>query len=580
MLYFIHMMQNSLKQWQIAPVLTPEAEESLKDFPQPLRQILFNRGYADQKIALSFLSASPPDNSDPENMLGMEAAVSRLQSAISKGELIAIYGDYDADGVTATALLVQLLSALEAQVEGYIPNRFDEGYGLNNEALDTLKEKGVRLVVTVDCGVRSIEEAQHAKDLGLDLIITDHHHPGEKLPPALAVINPKQAGDPYPDKNLAGVGIAYKLGLALLNELRRTGDHLAIGFDETLLLDLVAIGTVADLAPLTAENRSLVRRGLKAIRQPRRQGLQALIGVCGLLPRRVQATDIGFVLGPRLNAAGRLDSALASFDLLTTQSVNEAGYLAQQLDNQNRDRQKITRESQVIAEEIALAEDPDSMLLFAADPGFNPGIVGLVASRLTEQYYRPAIVAHHGETHTRGSCRSIPEFHITQALDQCEQLMEHHGGHAAAAGFTVRNENLDELVSRLRAIAGEQLSGLDLRPVLHADLEIQLSNLLPEIIEQLEILQPTGYGNPQAVFVSRELKVNDHRLVGRDGSHLKMTVSDGWITYDAIAFRQGHWHVDMPLFVDLMYTFEKNEFNGKESLQLKIKDIKPSHPEN
>ena len=394
------------------------------------------------------------------------------------------------------------------------------------------------------------------------------------------MINPKQADDPYPDKNLAGVGIAYKLGLALLNELRRTGDHLAIGFDETLLLDLVAIGTVADLAPLTAENRSLVRRGLKAIRQPRRQGLQALIGVCGLLPRRVQATDIGFVLGPRLNAAGRLDSALASFDLLTTQSVNEAGYLAQQLDNQNRDRQKITRESQVIAEEIALADDPDSMLLFAADPGFNPGIVGLVASRLTEQYYRPAIVAHHGETHTRGSCRSIPEFHITQALDQCEQLMEHHGGHAAAAGFTVRNENLDELVSRLRVIAGEQLSGLDLRPVLHADLEIQLSNLLPEIIEQLEILQPTGYGNPQAVFVSRELKVNDHRLVGRDGSHLKMTVSDGWITYDAIAFRQGHWHVDMPLFVDLMYTFEKNEFNGKESLQLKIKDIKPSHPEN
>jgi single-stranded-DNA-specific exonuclease len=573
-------MQNSSKQWQIAPILTPEAEESLKDFPQPLRQILFNRGYADQTDALSFLSASPPSNSVPEIMLGMEAAVSRLVSAISGGELIAIYGDYDADGVTATALLVQLLSALEAQVEEYIPNRFDEGYGLNNEALDTLREKGFKLVVTVDCGVRSIEEALHARDLDLDLIITDHHHPGEKIPPALAVINPKQEGDPYPEKNLAGVGIAYKLGLALLNELRRSGDQNAIAFDETLLLDLVAIGTVADLAPLTAENRSLVRRGLKAIRQPRRQGLQALIGVCGLLPRRIQATDIGFVLGPRLNAAGRLDSALASFDLLTTKSIKEAGYLAQQLDNQNRERQKITRESQAIAEELALAEDPDSMLLFAADPEFNPGIVGLVASRLTEQYYRPAIVAHQGKTHTRGSCRSIPEFHITQALDQCEQLMEHHGGHAAAAGFTVRNENLDELVRRLRAIASEQLSGLDLRPVLHADLEIQLSNLVPEIIEQLEILQPTGYGNPQAVFVSRELKVNDHRLVGRDGSHLKMTVSDGWITYDAIAFRQGHWHAEMPLFVDLLYTFEKNEFNGKENLQLKIKDIKPSHPEN
>jgi single-stranded-DNA-specific exonuclease len=573
-------MQNSSKQWQIATKLTPEAEKSLKDFPHPLRQILFNRGYADQTSALNFLSASPPANSNPENMLGMKAAVTRLVSAISNGELIAIYGDYDADGVTATALLVQLLSALDAQVEGYIPNRFDEGYGLNNEALDTLKERGASLVVTVDCGVRSIGEVQHAKDQGLDLIISDHHHPGEQLPPALAVINPKQDGDPYPDKNLAGVGIAYKLGIALLEKMRHNGNQLAQAFDETLLLDLVALGTVADLAPLTSENRSLVRHGLKVIRQPRRQGLQALIGVCGLLPRRIQASDIGFVLGPRLNAAGRLDSALASFDLLTTKSINEAGYLAQQLDNQNRERQKITRDNQAIAEEIALTEEPDSMLLFAADPGFNPGIVGLVASRLTEQYYRPAIVANYGETFTRGSCRSIPEFHITDALDQCEELMEHHGGHAAAAGFTVRNENLDELVTRLRAIADEKLSGLDLRPVMHADLEIQLSNLVPEIIEQLEILQPTGYGNPQAVFVSRELKVNDHRLVGRDGSHLKMTVSDGWVTYDAIAFRQGHWHADMPLFVDLMYTFEKNEFNGKENLQLKVRDIKPSHLEN
>jgi single-stranded-DNA-specific exonuclease len=304
------------------------------------------------------------------------------------------------------------------------------------------------------------------------------------------------------------------------------------------------------------------------------------MGVCGLLPRKIQASDIGFVLGPRLNAAGRLDSALASFDLLTTDSINEAGRLAQQLDNQNRERQKITRDIQARAELIALEEDPDSMLLFAADPEFNPGIVGLVASHLNEQYYRPAIVAHHGKTHTRGSCRSIPEFHITEALDKCESLMEHHGGHAAAAGFTVRNENLNELVSRLRSIAHEQLSGLDLRPVLQADLEIQLSSLVPEIIEQLEILQPTGYGNPQAVFVSRELKVNDHRLVGKDGSHLKMTVSDGWITYDAIAFRQGHWHADMPLFVDLMYTFEKNEFNGKENLQLKIRDIKASHAED
>jgi len=573
-------MENSSKRWQIAPVLTPEAEKSLRDFQQPLRQILFNRGYSTPTSALNYLAATPPPDSEPSNLLGMEAAVARLFSAIVKKEKIAIYGDYDADGVTATALMVQVLTALESQVEGYIPNRFDEGYGLNNEALDNLHEQGVDLIVTVDCGMRSIEEADHAKDLGLDLIITDHHHPGEELPRVVAVINPKQLGDNYPDKNLAGVGLAYKLAIALLDHLRRKEYTRTDLIDEADLLDLVALGTVADLAPLIDENRSLVRAGLNAIRQPRRQGLQALIGVCGLVPRRVKASDIGFVLGPRLNAAGRLDSALAAFELLTTQSINEAGRLAQQLDNQNRERQKITREIQAKAEQIALADDPDTLLLFAADPEFNPGIVGLAASRLNERYYRPAIVAHKGEKYTRGSCRSIPEYHITNALDQCEELMEHHGGHAAAAGFTVRNENLSELVSRLRAIASEQLSDIDLRPVLHADLEIQLSDLVPEILEQLEILQPTGYGNPQAIFVSRELKVDDHRLVGRDGTHLKLTVSDGWITYDAIAFGQGHWHADMPIFVDLMYTFEKNEFNGKEDLQLKVKDIKPSNSDD
>jgi single-stranded-DNA-specific exonuclease len=570
-------MEKSSKKWQVAPVLTPEAERSLSNFQQPLRQILFNRGYSTESSALNYLAATPPPGSEPDNLLGMGEAVARLSSAISNHEKIAIYGDYDADGVTATALMVQVLTALGANVEGYIPNRFDEGYGLNNDALDNLKERSVNLIVTVDCGVRSLSEAKHAKRLGMDLIITDHHHPSEELPQVISVINPKQPDDPYPDKNLAGVGLAYKLALALLDNERKKGSIRANSIEEIDLLDLVALGTVADLAPLIQENRNLVRAGMDAIRKPRRQGLQALIGVCGLIPRRVKASDIGYVLGPRLNAAGRLDSALAAYELLTTQSVNEAGRLAQQLDNQNRDRQKITREIQGRAEQIALEEDPDAFLLFAADPEFNPGVVGLAASRLNERYYRPAIVAHQGDKFTRGSCRSIPEFHITNALDECEDLMERHGGHAAAAGFTVRNENLSELIAKLRAIASDQLADKDLRKVMHADLEIQLSDLVPEILEQLDILQPTGYGNPHAIFVSRELKVVDHRLVGRDGTHLKLTVSDGWITYDAIAFSQGNWHEEMPLFIDVLYTFEIKEFNGKENLQLNIKDIKSSN---
>lgn len=562
------------KRWQIAPPLTPAAADTLKDFEFPLRQILFNRGYSDPASALNFLSAAPPLNSDPNNLLGMQAAVSRLIFAIERGETIAIYGDYDADGVTATALMYQVLNALEARVVHYIPNRFDEGYGLNNEALESLSNDGVSLVVTVDCGIRSVEEADFANRLGLDLIITDHHSPGDVLPNVISVINPKQENDEYPDKFLAGVGLAYKLASALLDAYSET--HQSTNFDGSNLLDLVAVGTIADLAPLVLENRNLVRAGLEAIRQPQRQGLRSLMGVSGLTPSRLKASDIGYGLGPRLNAAGRLDTATAAFELLTTADVNTAGILAQQLDNQNRDRQKITRTIQEKAEAIALADDPNALLLIAVDPEFNQGVVGLAASRLSERYYRPAIVAHQGRTYTRGSCRSIAEFHITNALDECEEIIEHHGGHAAAAGFTVRNENLPELVQRLRSIADRELKGEDLRPVLHADLEIQLSDLIPEILTQLDLLQPTGYGNPQAMFVSRELKVLDHRLVGREGTHLKLTVSDGWVTYEAIAFRQGYWHENIPLFIDIMYTFEKNEFNGRENLQLNIKDIRSS----
>jgi single-stranded-DNA-specific exonuclease len=573
-------MEKSTKYWQIAPHLTPEADRSLKDFQQPLRQILFNRGYATPSSALNFLSATPPPNSEPTNLLGMELAISRLESAISHGEKIAIYGDYDVDGVTATALLVQVLSLLGTQVEGYIPNRFDEGYGLNNKALDNLHERGIGLVVTVDCGIRSLEEANHARELGLDLIITDHHHPADELPQAIAVINPKQPGDTYPNKDLAGVGLAFKLAKALIESLETSGQLKNITIEDADLLDLVALGTVADLAPLIDENRTLVRSGLAAIRKPRRQGLQALIGASGLIASRINASDIGFMLGPRLNAAGRLDSALAAYELLTTTDVHQAGILAQRLDIQNRERQKITREIQAKAEEMALAEDPDTLLLFAADPEFNPGVVGLAASRLSERYYRPAIVAHIGSSHTRASCRSIPEFHITDALDHYAELMDHHGGHAAAAGFTVQNENLQLLIEGLRGIAEQQLSDKDLRPILRADLEIQLSDLVPEILEQLDVLQPTGYGNPQAVFVSRELKVMDHRLVGKDSSHLKLSLSDGWITYDAIAFGQGYWHESMPLFVDVIYNFERNEFNGIERLQLRVQDIKPTNSQD
>lgn len=559
------------KRWLIPPVLTPEADEALLAFPPVLRQVLFNRGYATDNEARAFLKAEAAFDTDPFQMTGMQAAVERICLALERNEPIAIYGDYDVDGVTATALLVDTLKALGAKVRGYIPNRFDEGYGLNNEALSQLKDDGVKLVISVDCGIRSPVEALHARSVGLDLIITDHHHPSEgTLPPAQAVINPKQPGDIYPDKDLAGVGIAYKLAEALLAELKPVD-----GFQLSNLLDLVALGTVADLAPLVGENRFLVRRGLRQIRATTRQGLFSLAAVAELTLGKINATDIGFRLGPRLNAAGRLDEALAAYELLITSDFMRAGQLAQQLDVQNRERQRITREMQAQAETLALADETDAFLLFAAHENFNPGVVGLAASRLTETYYRPAIVAHIDTDTTRGSCRSIPEFHITDALDRCADLMVRHGGHAAAAGFTVENDKLDELVSRLKAIAREELGGQDLRPTLTADAEVPLTEVRPELLDALKYLEPTGYGNPDAVFVSRDVKVRHSRTVGGDGNHLKAYFEDEQgMTHDAIGFRLGHLQPELPERVDIMFTYEINEFNGRINYQLNLKDVK------
>lgn len=558
------------KRWIIPPLITSEADSELSKFPPVLRQILFNRGYATDAEARAYLNAKPNINYDPFQMTGMREAIDRIQLAIKNNEPIAIYGDYDVDGVTATALLVETLKHLNADIRGYIPNRFEEGYGLNNNALDELKADGVKLVITVDCGIRSPSEALHARTIELDLIISDHHHPdGENLPLALAVINPKQHGDMYPDKDLAGVGIAYKIAEALVST-----QPSAFSLDS--LLDLVALGTVADLAPLVGENRVLVRKGLRQMRETKRQGLFSLAAVSELVLAKVNAGNIGFMLGPRLNAAGRLKEALAAFELLTTTDVFKAGELAQQLDMQNRERQRITRDMQKKAEEIAMSDDPEAFLLFAADEDFNSGVVGLAASRLTDSYYRPAIVASKGPEETRGSCRSIPEFHITDALDQCADLLVRHGGHAAAAGFTVKNENLPALVERLKAIAKEKLAHEDLRPTVTADAEVSLVDIRPDLYEKcLRYLEPTGYGNREASFVARGVKVKSSRTVGSDAKHLKLSLEDeNKFSHDAIGFKLGHWHNNLPSRVDILFTYETNEYNGRMSYQLNLKDIR------
>jgi len=566
------------KHWEVAPPIPSDQLDFLPGYSDILKRIVYHRGYTDYESAIRFLNASSAQWNDPFTMLGVPQAVDRIQWAIQKSERIAVYGDYDADGVTATALLTQVLQKLGAEVISYIPKRFDEGYGLNIDALDYLYKNDVRCVITVDCGIRSYEEARHANKIGLDLIITDHHHPISELPESKAIINPKQDNDLYPYKELSGVGIAYKLAEALLikrwtNIVINTYEYLPQ--ELASYLDLVAIGTVADMVPLNGENRALVRLGLSQIRKPHRPGIYSLIKVSGSTVNKISSSDIGFLLGPRLNAAGRLDTALTSLKLLLTDDRMEAGFLAQELEMQNRKRQEITREIYSQAEALAFSQDKEPLLLVAADSSFNPGVIGLAASRLTEKYYRPAIVATRGEVNTRGSCRSIKEFHITEALDMCAELLEHHGGHAAAAGFTVRNDTFPELIERLCRLAEKELTALDLRPVLKADVEVALSDLEEELIDELDLLQPTGHSNPPAYLVSRDLKVEWKRTVGKDNSHLKLGLSDGKKRFNAIAFNLGHWNDHLPAKIDVFYTFELNEFDGYYSPQLNIKDIRP-----
>ncbi len=561
------------KIWEVAGAVPAQISQELRAYGRVMQQLLYNRGVHTAAAAEQYLNREGALY-DPFLMLGMEAAVERLLHALASKERVAVYGDYDVDGVTATALLVQVLRSLGGQAEAYIPDRFEEGYGLNNGALDRLKDDGFLLVVTVDCGIRSLAEAEHACALGLDLIITDHHEPKPELPVALAVINPRQLGDTYPDKNLSGVGLAFKLAQALILRSPQSG------LCAEDWLDLVAVGTVADIVPLVGENRAMVKAGLNLLRRGSRQGLRSLVGAAGFASSsNLTARDIGFMIGPRLNAAGRLESAMRAYNLLMAATPDEAGPLALALDDQNHDRQQRTQSIQSEAETLFPGDEVAPFLIFAFKESFDfqmAGLVGLVASRLTEAYYRPSVVACQENGFVRASCRSIPEFHITEALDECSTLLVRHGGHAMAAGFTVRRENMDLLVENLKTIADRKLAGRELRPVLHADLELPLWQLKPDILTDLDWLEPTGLENRSAYFVSRNLTVKSKKTMGHEGQHLRLVVSDGRITYDAVAFRMGHLAESLPGKIDLLYAFERNFYNGRVSLQLMVRDLKPS----
>ncbi len=559
------------RKWWIYPRIDKEVDQKLSAFPPYMRQLLFNRGCSDEQSAVEYLNASLVLG-DPFSLLDMDKTIDRILQALDRNEPIVVYGDYDVDGVSATALMVQVLKIFGANVSAYIPNRFDEGYGLNSEAVQELTEKGVRVILTVDCGIRSQREATLARNLGTDLIISDHHFPKGDLPSAYAVICPKREGDPYSFKELAGVGLAYKIAQGLFAKRPITG------FSADDWLDFVALGTVADVVPLIGENRVLVRRGINLLRQGKRIGLQALIRVSGRSPQRITASDIGYILGPRLNAAGRIESAMQAYELLMSESVEDSALLAQRLDNQNSKRQQITKEARRKAEE-EIGIDPQLDLISTFSTDYHSGIVGLIATGLVETYYRPAVVGSQEGELIRASCRSISEFHITQALDECADLLVRHGGHSMAAGFTVSNENVPLLLERLSQIATRELAGKDLRKTIKADLEIPISEVRNILLRDLEKLQPTGMGNPDAVFVSRNVEIIHPRLIGAEKQHLKFTCQAGDYLLDAVAWRQSDWIRSLPGKFDLVYAIEENEYKGSRTLQINVRDMHPSGQE-
>lgn len=553
--------------WKTPPPVPPAVEEALSEYPGPLRQVLYVRGIDSGEAARAFFSTDPAGLHDPLRLPGMATAVERVQRALAEGEHIAVYGDYDADGVTATALLYQALRASGGEVTTYLPDRFEEGYGLNNAAIEGLAEAGIDLLLTVDCGIRALEEVQLAKDLDVDVIVTDHHHPGPKLPMADAIVSPRLNSGTYPFEELAGVGLAFKLAGALIEEQG--------GQDRRGGIDLVAIGTVADLAPLQDENRVLVALGLGEINRGSRPGLVALAEAANLSPGSISTSNIGFVLGPRLNAAGRMASAEVALELLLAEDKSIARPLAEKLDRLNRLRQQETRDAVERARELLGSELKSAPVLVTSDRGFHEGTVGLVASRLAEAYHRPALVARQVGEVVRGSARSIPGFHITEALERCNDLLIEFGGHAAAAGFTLKADSLHELRARLAVSALSAFGDTLPDPELTIDAVVELGQLDTGVLEALERMEPFGQGNEAPIFGAFDVRLKDLRQVGRGGSHLKMEVADrAGRPFDAIAFRQGGRAGELGRRVDLAFRYEWNEFRGSRSPQLNVMDVR------
>ncbi|MCC7103816.1 MAG: single-stranded-DNA-specific exonuclease RecJ [Chloroflexi bacterium] len=538
---------------------------------QPLLgQLLFNRGVRDAATADRFLAARTLPLADPWLLADMRPAVDRLERAIRRGETIAIYGDYDADGLTATTVLVHALNRLGAHFLPFIPHRVRDGYGLQQEPLRRLRTAGASLVITVDCGVTANAEIEAASNWGLDVVVTDHHLVPNELPPAVAVVNPKRPDDAYPFKHLAGVGVAFRLATALLHRL------LPGEADEFLadLYDLVAVGTIADIMPLEGENRTLVQLGLDRLNGQPRPGIAALIRVAGLEQRQVEAEQIAFALAPRLNAAGRIHHAQLALDLLLSSNAGQATPLAEELQRLNRQRQEETDRAFDQARRSLAARRLGAGIVVAGP--FHLGIVGLVASRLVEELSRPVVVLAIDGDVARGSARSIEGVNVVEALSASAALMTRFGGHAMAAGCTLPVQHVEALTERFSDAVEAQRGEFFEQPALELDAELRPSTARDvATLDILADLEPCGAANSTPLFLTRDVRLTDCRPVG-SGKHLKLGFSTAEGPLDGIAWRTASPPCALGEDLDVVYHLHRNAWNGRVSCQLEVVDWAPS----
>ncbi len=557
--------------WQI-PEADPDTTRRLSrelNLSPLMARLLVLRGIEDPRAAERFLRPSLDHLHDPFLMADMRAAVGRLERAIAQNEKILIYGDYDVDGTMAVVVLLTALRTLGAHVEAHIPHRLAEGYGMRAAVIEQAAAQGYRVVLSVDTGVRENTVLERARELGLDCIVTDHHLPGHELPPACAILNPKRADCAYPEKSLAGVGVAFKLAQALLGA-RLTARQLES------YLKIVCLGTVADVVPLVGENRVIARFGLAALREPAHPGLAALLEVSDLAGKSVSAGDVAFRLAPRLNAAGRMEDARAVIELFTTSNPDEARAIAGRLESLNRERQSAEERilTEIVQEAEKYPERFDRYSLVLAGEGWHRGVIGIVAQRVVERFCRPTLVIGIQDGVAVGSGRSIKGFHLLNALTHTADLFERFGGHAQAAGFTMPAERVPELQGRFEEYVASVLTPEDLEPVVRVDAEVALDDLDWELYEELRQLEPHGYRNPSPVFGVRGVTMTAPPRILK-GKHLKLRVRQRRCSFDALGWQMGSLGANLSAGdrVDLAFTLEVDSFREEASLQLILKDL-------